>query len=121
LSIRHDLSRFETKASMRISASTSNCLNLHPRNAGAGARDKSETPIRAALPAVITPPDRPQEPDHGMRHRVNAPFLAQLVAGIEDMPTTRVRRRADAAIANECYRGIAGLAGGHPHARIRLI
>jgi len=115
------LSRFETETLMRISSSTSTGLSLHPRDTGAGARREAEPPIRAALPALIVQPGLQHGTDHSARVRAQAQFLAQLVAGIEDMPATRLRRRADPETVIDCYRAVAGLAAQPPHARIRQI
>jgi len=106
---------------MRIAASTSTGLNLHPRGAGADARDTTEPPVRTTLPAVIARPDNSLDTDRSASSRSNASFLAQLVAGAEDLPTSRVRRRADPATAIGCYLEIAGLTGGHSRPPIRLI
>jgi hypothetical protein len=121
LSISLGLSLFETVTLMRISASTSSGFNLHPRDTGAGAREHAEQPVRAALPAVVVEQGNFQSAEHGTRARTHAQFLAQLVAGIEDMPTTRIRRRADPETAIASYRSTAALAGELPHLRIRSI
>jgi hypothetical protein len=59
--------------------------------------------------------------EHGVRIRAHAQFLAQLVAAIEDMPATRIRRRADPETAIASYRATAALAPEAPHVKIRSI
>jgi hypothetical protein len=73
------------------------------------------------LPTVVVRHDDTANAERGTRLRGHAQFLAQLVAGIEDMPATRVRRRADPETAIASYRSTAALAPEPPHIKIRSI
>jgi len=121
LSIERRLSRFETETLMRISASTGAGLGLGPRNAAAGSGSNAIEPVRRALPALVPQPDRFRDSDPDRRVRAVATLLAQLVAGAEDLPATRAKRRADPESGAECYRAIARLGTGKAPVRIRVI
>ena len=121
LSIERRLSRFETETLMRISASTGTGLGLGPRNAAAEPRGNAGEPLRAALPALVPQEGRFRDSDPDRRVRAVATLLAQLVAGAEDLPATRVKRRADPESGAECYRAIARLGAAKAPAKVRVI
>lgn len=106
---------------MRISASTGTGLGLGPRNAEAGARGNAGEPVRAGLPALVPQEGQFRDSDPDRRVRAVATLLAQLVAGAEDLPATRVKRRADPQSGAECYRAMASLGTGKAPVRIRVI
>ncbi len=92
---------------MRISASISSGLGLDRRDQTPAPVRRAEGLPRSNLPAVI---------ERAAPHRQTAPqcrpvaaLVAQLVAHTEDMPATRVLRRADAGYGANAYQSVAEL------------
>jgi hypothetical protein len=91
---------------MRISASLGSALD----RAGRGS-DPAITPdetARVSLP-VLVPESARAELAATRNIRPAATLLAQLVAGAENLPTSRARRRADPQSSAGAYRTIADL------------
>jgi hypothetical protein len=63
---------------------------------------------RALLPAVVPSASQPNTAATA-GNRTSAALLAQLVATVENMPTSRARRRADPQAGVNLYRWIAKL------------
>lgn len=61
-----------------------------------------ETPGRALVATTAAPPQETPV-DRLVRLRAHAPFLAQLIAGRDDVPEMRRRRRAEPARATRAY------------------
>jgi hypothetical protein len=55
------------------------------------------------------------------RARPLAGFLAQLIAKAQDLPATRVRRRADPVDAARAYRAVADLARSKESKKLRVV
>jgi hypothetical protein len=79
-----------------------------------------ETPS-ASKNLIVRPVTAVSPPEAAMPARPLAAFLAQLIAKAQDLPSTRVRRRADPADAASVYRAIAGLAGSKESKKIRVL
>jgi hypothetical protein len=105
---------------MRIAASQSTGLDPGRRhNALLAPKPADELP-RAALPAVLPGQARNNAPA-ASRNRPVPALLAQLIAGAEDMPNSRVRRRADPGASVDAYRAVSGLGPALPQAKSRFI
>lgn len=86
----------------------------------AAARENAGAAPRAALPAVIAEPRR-DNPAAPRPTRPVTALLAQILAGAEDMPASRARRRADPAAGADAYRTMAGLGPDRPLRDVRSI
>jgi hypothetical protein len=103
---------------MQIVASQNTGLTLGRRDRAPAAPEAE--PVRAALPAVIPAPARPQTAP-ATRHRPLTALLAQLIASVEDMPSSRVRRRADPGVGMNAYQAAARLGPAPVPGKSRLI
>jgi hypothetical protein len=79
--------------------------STHPAGAGLGGPPE---PSRALVPIA---PARPY-PDRTATHRPSAGFLAHLIATAQQMPQTRMRRRAEPAHASALYAAASGAVRG---------
>ena len=104
---------------MRISTSASSGFQP-PRREPCDSARACAAPVRALLPAIVPPAEHAAPADAPQRTRPAAALLAQLVAANEDLPVSRVRRRADPAAGVRIYRTIADLApkSAQPASRI---
>lgn len=105
---------------MQIAASQSTGLDLGRRHNALLAPKPADELLRAALPAVVPGQARNNAPV-ATRNRPVPAFLAQLIAGAEDMPNSRVRRRADPGASVDAYRAVSGLGPALPQAKSRCI
>lgn len=95
---------------MRVTASLHTGLDTSPRRRNPEDSGRQDPPRPASLPAVIPSADRAVRDSAPSRVRPPSPLLAQLVAGSENLPVARMRRRADPGTTAELYRSVA--AGG---------
>ncbi|MEX2129133.1 MAG: hypothetical protein WD871_12955 [Xanthobacteraceae bacterium] len=105
---------------MRISASFGTGVDPTRRDTVLVPK-KAEEPLRASLPAVVPAPDRPSDIAAPKHVRPVAALLAQLVAGAEDLPATRIRRRADPGQSAQLYRAIDRLGPAAPHHAVKMV
>jgi hypothetical protein len=106
--------------SMRIVASQGTGLGLERRQNAPVAPQNAAEPVRTALPAII--PNRTLESRAlAARHRPLSALLAQLIAVAEDLPATRVRRRADPGAGMDAYHAAARLGPAKPLGRSRFV
>ena len=113
------LSQNETVA-MQVHASPNAGLDLRRRQNAPSAPRAAGQALPPGLPAVIPADNRPSLAPARSNRPVSA-LIAQLIAGAEDMPLARARRRADPAIGAESYRAVAGLGPALPHKKSRLV
>jgi hypothetical protein len=93
---------------MRIVASEHTGLAFERRQNTLVAPETAAEPVRAGLPAIV--PNRPPESRApSPRHRAVSALIAQLIAGAEDLPSSRVRRRADPGVGMDAYQAAARL------------
>lgn len=105
---------------MRITASNGASTGLSREKPSRTAYGAPEQP-RASLPAVI-PANRVERAETPHPNaRPSAALLAQILAGAEDMPSARSRRRIDPAAGTGIYRSIADLGAHAPSRRDRAI
>jgi hypothetical protein len=104
---------------MRIIARRSSDLDLG-RHRYAHPAPKPEETVRAGLPALVPGAERSNTLATAKNRPVTA-LIAQLVAGAEDLPASRARRRAEPSIGADAYRMVAGLGPALPRATSRLI
>lgn len=102
---------------MRISASVGSGFD-RPRHDVDQSVD-SEEARRTSLPALIPEANRSAAASAAIV-RPAATLLAQLVAGAENLPTSRVRRRADPQTGADTYRANAELAPLHRRRAVRI-
>jgi hypothetical protein len=67
-----------------------------------------DEPQRLLLPAVV-PSDSRENTAAAATNRTSAALLAQLVATVENMPSSRARRRIDPRVGANLYRSVAKL------------
>ncbi len=101
---------------MRITGSLGSGLDPRRHDGKADAREQPGQ----TLPAVVRPAHR-VEKRIAPRVRPAATLVAQLVAGVEDVPEMRLRRRADPGVGAERYRAMAELGPQAPRAKTKLI
>ena len=104
---------------MQIAASQSTGLELGRRRNALVPKAADES-LHAALPAVVPGQARDSAP-LATRNRPVTALLAQLIAGAEDMPASRARRRADPGASVDAYRAVSGLGPALPLARSRFV
>jgi len=104
---------------MQIAASQSTGLDLGRRH-NALLAPKADELLRTALPTIVPGQVRNSAPV-APRNRPVTALLAQLIAGAEDMPNSRVRRRADPGASVDAYRAVSGLGPALPQAKSRFI
>jgi hypothetical protein len=93
---------------MRIAASEHTGLAFGRRQNALIAPETAAAPVRSGLPAVVrhrASESRALAP----RHRPVSALIAQLIAGAEDLPSSRVRRRADPGVGMDAYQAAARL------------
>jgi hypothetical protein len=100
---------------MRISESTENGVDF--LRCGSDSAPTDIAPVR--LPALVKFAIRDSDPPP--RTRPLCALIAQLVAGAENLPSARLRRRADPAESAGHYRAIARLAPEAPTTPRRVI
>jgi hypothetical protein len=105
---------------MQIAASQSTGLDPGRRHNALLAPKAADESLRAALPAVLPGHARISTPVPP-RNRPLTALLAQLIAGAQDMPNSRVRRRADPGTSVDAYRVVSRLGPALPQARSRFI
>ena len=105
---------------MQIAASQNTNLDLGRRHNALLAPKPADELLRAALPAVV-PGQACNSAPVATRNRPVAALLAQLIAGAEDMPSSRVRRRADPGAGVDAYRAVSGLGSVLPQTKSRFI
>lgn len=94
---------------MKIAASSGASTGLSRQKPSRTAYEAPERP-RSSLPAVI-PATRTERADTpSPRFRPSAALLVQILAGAEDMPAVRAKRRIDPVEGSGIYRSIAELA-----------
>lgn len=107
---------------MQIATSQSAGLDLGRRHNALLAPKPAVEPLHAALPAVVPGPmPARNSPPMAIRNRPVTALLAQLIAGAEDMPASRARRRADPNAGVEAYRAVASLGPARPQGKSRFI
>jgi hypothetical protein len=106
--------------SMQLVASQSAGLGFERRHTALVATESAAEPVRTALPAII-PTRAPESRTPTTRNRTLSALIAQLIAGAEDMPSSRVRRRADPGAGMNAYQAVARLGPAPLPARSRLI
>jgi hypothetical protein len=106
--------------SMQLVASQSAGLGFERRHTALVATESAAEPVRTALPAII-PTRAPESRTPTTRNRPLSALIAQLIAGAEDMPSSRIRRRADPAAGMDAYQTAARLGRAPLPARSRLI
>ncbi len=100
---------------MRITTSLGTGLDPRRRQDANGRERSAET-----LPAVVQPV-RSTEKRLATSTRPAATLVAQLVAGVEDVPEMRLRRRADPDLGAARYRAVAKLGPAGPSSKTKLI
>ena len=105
---------------MQIAASQSTGLDPGRRHNALLAPKPVDELLRAALPAVV-PGQARNCATVAPRNRPVTAFLAQLIASAEDMPSSRLRRRADPGASVDAYRAVSRLGPALPQARSRFI
>jgi hypothetical protein len=102
---------------MRISASVgSGCDRPRP---DINQSVDSQAARGASLPALVPKATR-SATAHAVIVRPVATLLAQLVAGAENLPASRVRRRTDPQTGADTYRATAELAPPHQRRAVRI-
>ncbi|MCC6949540.1 MAG: hypothetical protein IT539_17425 [Bradyrhizobiaceae bacterium] len=94
---------------MRISASLSTGVGLHRRDTAAGEAHEAANAAKPSLPAVVPVPHDRRATASVHRVRPAAALIAQLVAGAENLPVARTRRRADPQSTAKLYRTMSEL------------
>lgn len=98
---------------MKIAASPRASAGLTRHKPSHTGYEAPEQP-RVFLPAVI-PTNRPEHTSRpSLNTRPTAALLAQILAGTEDLPGARAKRRIDPAEGLQIYRSIAGLGMAAP-------
>jgi hypothetical protein len=102
---------------MRVTSFGGTALNTAlPRRAP--VYQKADEP--AAGRELILRPEAAPAPGADCPRRPYAPFLAQLLAKAENMPSSRARRRADPAAGADAYRAVAELGGRREGKSLRV-
>jgi hypothetical protein len=83
--------------------------------------EKAVGPARTTLPAVVPAAGRNDDCAPSKQGRPVTALLAQLVAGAEDLPVTRLRRRADPGRSTELYRAVSSLGPAAVRHTIKMI
>jgi hypothetical protein len=91
------------------------------RRKPASVPEQAVAPARTTLPAVVPGADRNDDWAPSKQGRPVTALLAQLVAGAEDLPATRMRRRADPGPSTELYRAVSGLGPAAVHHTVKMI
>lgn len=93
---------------MRIAASLGAGLGFYRQDTGSGETRQAADAAKPALPAVPTPHDC-RTVTSAYRVRPAATLVAQLVAGADNLPAARARRRADPQSAAKLYQAMSEL------------
>jgi hypothetical protein len=101
---------------VRIAGSVGSGFDPRRRDEKPDAREEP----RQTLPVPVRPV-RDSGPRIAPNVRPAATVVAQLVAGIEDVPEMRARRRADPGLGTSSYRTIATLAPAALKRKLRTI
>jgi hypothetical protein len=105
---------------MRVTAQSGTSLNTAFPERRRIYQKADETPS-ASKNLIVRPVTAVSSPEAAMPARPLAAFLAQLIAKAQDLPATRVRRRADPVDAARVYRAVAGLARSKESKKLRLV
>ena len=105
---------------MRVTANSGTALNtaLFARRP---VYKKTDEPPAASTSLIVRPVAAVSAPATAMSARPLAAFLAQLIAKAQDLPVSRVRRRADPAEGASVYRAVAGLARQNESKKVRVV
>lgn len=105
---------------MRVTAHSGTSLNTALPERRRIYQKADETPS-ASKNLIVRPVTAVSSPEAAMPAHPLAAFLAQLIAKAQDLPATRVRRRADPAEGARVYRAVAGLARSKESKKLRLV
>jgi hypothetical protein len=105
---------------MRVTANSGTSLNAAFPERRPIYQKTDETPS-ASKNLTVRPVTAVYSPEAAMPVRPLAAFLAQLIAKVQDLPATRVRRRADPAEGARLYRAVAGLARSKESKKVRVV
>jgi hypothetical protein len=105
---------------MRISASLGTGIDP-ARREPTFVPESAVAPARTTLPAVVPAADRNDDCAPSKQGRPVTALLAQLVAAAEDLPATRMRRRADPGQSTELYRAVSGLGPAAVRHTVKMI
>ncbi len=105
---------------MRVTAHSGTSLNTAFPERRRIYQKADETPS-ASKNLIVRPVTAASSSEAAMPARPLAAFLAQLIAKAQDLPATRVRRRADPADAASVYRAVAGLARSKESKKFRAV
>ena len=105
---------------MRVTGKTGTSLNTAFPDRRRIYQKADETPS-ANKNLIVRPVIAASSPEAALPARPLAAFLAQLIAKAQDLPATRVRRRANPADVAGIYRAVAGLARPKESKKLRVI
>ena len=105
---------------MRVTGNSKTSLNAAFPERRRIYQKTDETPP-AGKSLIVRPVIAPSSPEAAMSARPLAAFLAQLIAKTQDLPATRVRRRADPADVAGIYRAVAGLTRSKESKKLRVV
>ena len=103
---------------MRVTGNSKTSLNAAFPDRRRIYQKTDETPS-ASKSLIVRPVTAPSSPE--ALARPLAAFLAQLIAKAQDLPATRVKRRADPADAASIYRAVAGLGRSKESKKLRVV